>query len=140
MDLVSPRMIPPLARPVINSSHSACILFTNQFYALFVILPTRHEFLMAGNSISFKCVTSPGQSILPLWVCVESTAHKKNTRCTMETSQSIRKGMQNRINVGPEPQYLTLVNEDLDVRASFEQVRCMVFCRKIQGFNVNLVE
>jgi hypothetical protein len=33
-----------------------------------------------------------------------------------------------------------LVNEDLDVRESFEQVGCMVFCRKIKGFNMKLTE
>jgi hypothetical protein len=33
-----------------------------------------------------------------------------------------------------------LINEDPDVRASFEQVRCMVFCRKIKGLNVKLAE
>jgi hypothetical protein len=58
----------------------------------------------------------------------------------MTTSQNIRKGARSSRNVGPEPQNLTLVNEDLDVRASFEQVGCMVFCRKIQGFNVKLAE
>jgi hypothetical protein len=58
----------------------------------------------------------------------------------METSQNIRKGARSGRNVGPEPQSLTLVNEDPDVRASFEQVRCMLFCKKIQGFNVKLAE
>jgi hypothetical protein len=58
----------------------------------------------------------------------------------MTTSQNIRKGAQSNRNVGLEPQNLTLVNEDPDVRVSFEQVRCMVFCRKIQGFNVKLAE
>jgi hypothetical protein len=58
----------------------------------------------------------------------------------MATSQNIRKGARSSRNVGPEPQNLTLVNEDPDVRASFEQVGCMVFCRKIQGFNMKLTE
>jgi hypothetical protein len=35
---------------------------------------------------------------------------------------------------------LTLINEDPEVRVSFEQVRCMAFCRKIQGFNMKLAE
>jgi hypothetical protein len=33
-----------------------------------------------------------------------------------------------------------LINEDPKVRVSFEQVRCMAFCRKIQGFNTKLAE
>ena len=35
---------------------------------------------------------------------------------------------------------MTLVNEDPDVRAYFEQFGCMFYCNKIQGFNVKLVE
>jgi hypothetical protein len=58
----------------------------------------------------------------------------------METSQNIRKGARSGRNVGPEPQNLTLINEDPEVRASFEQVGCMAFCRKIQGFNMKLAE
>ena len=58
----------------------------------------------------------------------------------MALPRNIRKGTWSSINVGPEPQKLMFVNEDLDVRASFEQVRCMVFCRKIQQFNVKLAE
>ena len=34
---------------------------------------------------------------------------------------------------------MTLVKKDLEVRESFEQVECMAFCRKIQGFNMKLV-
>jgi hypothetical protein len=33
-----------------------------------------------------------------------------------------------------------LINEDLEVRASFEQFGCMAFCRKIQGFNMRLAK
>jgi hypothetical protein len=58
----------------------------------------------------------------------------------MVTSHNIRKGTRSIKNVGPEPQNLTLVNEDMDDRASFELVRCMVYCKKIQGFNMNLAE
>jgi hypothetical protein len=58
----------------------------------------------------------------------------------METSQNIKKGAQNGRTVGSEPQNLALVNEDPDVRASFEQVRCMLYCKKIQGYNVKLAE
>jgi hypothetical protein len=42
--------------------------------------------------------------------------------------------------VRPEPQDLVLINEDPNVRAYFEQVRCMHYCKKIQGYNVKLVE
>ena len=35
---------------------------------------------------------------------------------------------------------MKLVNKYLEVRASFEQVGCMMFCRKIQGFNMKLAE
>jgi hypothetical protein len=48
----------------------------------------------------------------------------------METSQNIRKGARSGRNVGPEPQSLTLVNEDPDVRAYFEQVGACSFVRK----------
>jgi hypothetical protein len=58
----------------------------------------------------------------------------------MTTTQNIRKGTRSSRNVGPEPQNLTLINEYLDVRASFEQVGCMVFCKKIKGFNAKLAE
>jgi hypothetical protein len=59
MDSVSPGTIPSLACPIINSGCSACILFTSQVYALSVILPTSPEFLVAGKSISFNCITNP---------------------------------------------------------------------------------
>jgi hypothetical protein len=42
--------------------------------------------------------------------------------------------------VRPEPQDLTLINEDPNVRESFEQVGCMHYCEKIQGYNVKLAE
>jgi len=58
----------------------------------------------------------------------------------METSQSIRKGARSGKSVGPEPQKLMLMNKDLEVKASFEQIRCMVFYRKIQGYNMRLDE
>jgi hypothetical protein len=58
----------------------------------------------------------------------------------METSQNIRKGVRSFISVGPEPQNLMLINEDPEVRASFEQFGCMAFCRKVQGFNMRLAE
>jgi hypothetical protein len=58
----------------------------------------------------------------------------------MATFHNIMKGTGSNRNVGPKPQNLALVNEDPDVRASFENFGCMVFCRKIQGFNVKLAE
>jgi hypothetical protein len=140
MDSMSPGTIPSLARPIINFDRSACILFTIQVYALYVIIPASPECLVAGKSIAFNCVTNLGKSRLPPLVHAKSTVRRTNTRCTMASSQSIRKGAWGSRNVGPEPQNLTLVNEDSDVRASFEQVGCMVFCRKIQGFNVKLAE
>jgi hypothetical protein len=42
--------------------------------------------------------------------------------------------------VRPEPQDLVLINEDSNVRAYFEQVGCMHYCEKIQGYNVKLAE
>jgi hypothetical protein len=42
--------------------------------------------------------------------------------------------------VRPEPQILMLVKEYPDVIEYFEQVGCMVICRKIQGFNVKMAE
>jgi hypothetical protein len=58
----------------------------------------------------------------------------------METSQNIRKSVRSGRNVGPEPQNLILINEDPEVRTSFEQFGCMDFCRKIQGFNMRLAK
>jgi hypothetical protein len=123
MNSVSPGTFPSLAHPIINSEHSTCIMFISQVYASPVIL-----------------LASPGQLRLPPLAHTKSTARRTNTRCTMTTSQNIRKGARSGRNVGPEPQILTLVNEDPEVRASFEQVRCMTFCRKIQGFNMKLAE
>jgi hypothetical protein len=71
---------------------------------------------------------------------VKFIACKTNMCCTITTSQNIRKGARSCKNVGPKPQRLTLVNEDPEVRACFEQVGCMIFCRKIQGFNMKLAE
>jgi hypothetical protein len=85
-------------------------------------------------------LASPGKLRLPPLVRTKCTTHKTNTRCTTTTSQSIRKGARSGRNVGPEPRILILVNEDLVVRASFDKVRCMTFCRKIQGFNIKLEE
>jgi hypothetical protein len=58
----------------------------------------------------------------------------------MTISQDIRKRAQSGRVVRPEPQYLILINEDPNVRAHFEQVRCMHYCKKIQGYNVKLEE
>jgi len=121
MHSMSSGMFSSLVRSVINSECSACILFTSRFYALPAIL-----------------LASPGQlRLLPL-ARAKSTACRTNMRFTMMTSQNIRKGARSGRNARPEPQSLNLVNEYLDVRASFEQVGCMTFCRKIQGFNMKL--
>jgi hypothetical protein len=42
--------------------------------------------------------------------------------------------------VRPKPQVLSLINKDLHVREYFEQVRCMHYGEKIQGYNVKLAE
>jgi len=42
--------------------------------------------------------------------------------------------------VGPEPEKLMLINEYMGVIASFEQVVCMLFCKKIKGFHTKLAE
>jgi hypothetical protein len=39
-----------------------------------------------------------------------------------------------------EPQSLTLVNSDPAFKVSFEQVGCMRFCEKIQGYNMQLTK
>jgi hypothetical protein len=39
-----------------------------------------------------------------------------------------------------EPQSLKLVNFDPAFRVSFEQVGCMRFCEKIQGYNVQVTK
>jgi len=39
-----------------------------------------------------------------------------------------------------EPQNSQLVNFDPTIRVSFEQVGCMIFCEKIQGYNVKLTK
>jgi hypothetical protein len=140
MDSVSHVMIPSLVCLVINYGRSACILFTNQIYALSTILPASPEFVVAGKSIASHCATNSDQVRSLLWAHVESSVCRTDMCCTMKTSQNIMKGTQSSRNVGPEPRGLTLVNEDLDVRAYFEQVRCMEFCRKILGFNVKLAE
>jgi hypothetical protein len=100
---VFPGTIEFLTRPIINFGCSSCILITNQDYALHVIL-----------------LMSPGQSILLPWAHAKYTACRTNIHCTMATSQNIRKGVRSGRNTGPDPQRLTLVNEDPEVRASFE--------------------
>jgi hypothetical protein len=58
----------------------------------------------------------------------------------MTTSQSIRKKARSGRAMRSEPQDLELINEDPEIRASFEQVGCMCFCEKIKGYNVKLAE
>jgi hypothetical protein len=123
MNSMPPDTFPSLAHSIINFEHSTCIQFISQVYASPVIL-----------------LAIPGQLRLLPMACTKSTAHRTNTHCTMTTSQNIRKCARSGRNVGLEPQSLTLVNKDLKVSASFEQVVCMTFCRKIQGFNMKLAE
>jgi hypothetical protein len=58
----------------------------------------------------------------------------------MAVSQSIRKKVRSGRAVRFEPQDLELINEYPTIKASFEQARCMRFCERIKGYNVNLVE
>jgi len=58
----------------------------------------------------------------------------------MEVSQSIRKKVRSGRAVMFEPQNLELINEDSEIRVSFEQARCMHFCESIKVYNVKLVE
>jgi hypothetical protein len=55
----------------------------------------------------------------------------------MKTSQDIRKKARSGRAVRPKPQDLALINEDLNVREYFEQVRCMCYCENIKGYNTN---
>jgi hypothetical protein len=123
MNSVFLSMIPPSSHFVRNYGCPACIIFTSQAYALFIFL-----------------LTSPGCSRLLPWAPAKPTAHRTNTHCIMATSQNIRKGTQSGRSVALETQSLMLINKDPEIRASFEQFRCMAFCRKIQGFNMRLAE
>jgi hypothetical protein len=67
-------------------------------------------------------------------------ACRTNTRCTMETSQDIRKRARSGRVVRLKPQDLVLINEDPNSRASFQHVECMHYCDKIHGYNVKLTE
>jgi hypothetical protein len=58
----------------------------------------------------------------------------------MTTSQSIRNKVRSGRAVRSEPQDLTLINENLEIKAYFEQVECMRFCENIKGYNVKLAE
>jgi hypothetical protein len=77
----------PPACSVINFRCSAHILFTNYFYALFVIFSRKPRFI----------------EFLP-WAFSRSTARKTNMGCTMESSQNIRKGARSGRSTRPEPQ------------------------------------
>jgi hypothetical protein len=69
------------------------------------------------------------------------TVHVKQIHiCIITTSQYIRKKAQSGRAVRSEPKELELINEDLNVRVSFEHVRCMRYCEKIQGYNTKLAE
>jgi hypothetical protein len=58
----------------------------------------------------------------------------------MAVSQSIRKKARSGRVVRFEPRDLELINEDPTIMAYFEQVVCMCFCERIQGYNMKLVE
>jgi len=58
----------------------------------------------------------------------------------MAVSQSIRKKARSGRVVRFEPRDLELINEDPTIMAYFEQVGCMCFYKRIQGYNVKLVE
>jgi hypothetical protein len=58
----------------------------------------------------------------------------------MATSQDIRNKARIGRAVRTEPQDLTLINKDPNVRESFEQVIFMCYCEKIQGYNVKLAK
>jgi hypothetical protein len=58
----------------------------------------------------------------------------------MKTSQGISKKARSGRVVRSEPQDLALINEDLNIRESFEWVRCMRYCEKIKGYNAKLAK
>jgi len=58
----------------------------------------------------------------------------------METSQRKRKNARSGRVVRFEPQDLKLINVGPMIKASFEQSKCMCFCERIQGYNVQLTE
>jgi hypothetical protein len=60
--------------------------------------------------------------------------------CIMTIPQDTRKKALSGRAIRLEPQELELINEDPNVREYFEQVGCVFYCEKIQGYNVKLVE
>jgi hypothetical protein len=56
----------------------------------------------------------------------------------METLEGRRRNTKGGDIVRFEPQGLRLVNADPTIRASFEQVGCIRFCEKIQGYNMKV--
>jgi hypothetical protein len=58
----------------------------------------------------------------------------------MVVSQIIRKKARIGKVVRFEPQDLELINEDLAIMVSFEQVVCMRLCERIKGYNEKLSE
>jgi hypothetical protein len=57
----------------------------------------------------------------------------------MTTSKQKRKNVRSEEIMRFEPQGLSLVNTDPMIRASFEQVDCIKFCKKLQGYNRQVV-
>jgi hypothetical protein len=58
----------------------------------------------------------------------------------MATPQGRRRNKKGGDIVRFEPQYLRLVNADPTIRVSFEQVGCIMFCEKIQGYNMQVTK
>jgi hypothetical protein len=58
----------------------------------------------------------------------------------MAASQRKRKNARSGRAMRFEPQDLKLINADPMIRVSFEQVICMCFCERIQGYNAQLDE
>jgi hypothetical protein len=56
----------------------------------------------------------------------------------MTTPERRRKNVKGGDIVRFEPQGLNLVNTDPTIRESFEQVGCIRFCVKIQGYNIQV--
>jgi hypothetical protein len=56
----------------------------------------------------------------------------------METLEGRRRNKKGGDIVIFEPQGLRLVNVDPTIRASFEQVGCIRFCEKLQGYNMQV--
>jgi hypothetical protein len=68
------------------------------------------------------------------------SSHKVDIYQHHDNSSTKNKECKKREVVRFEPQNLNLVNTDPTIRVSFEQVGCMRFCEKVQGYNVQLTK